>query len=283
MSNSSSPAKKPLKHNIDWYAMACKIRTQNEKLKDKIVNLETLIDEQKEQIKVQVVKNQDCEQVIKQQAETQEILDIEIEKYQAQIEQKEERIATQQDTINQLIQELEKIQQQTARLERECSLLQDNYQEEQNKLQQMETENKDLRIRLQRQQRYNLQYKTALDQFLDTSSTSPNRENNSLGIKSWSDVQENDNGNGNHSTANDYDSIEVWGNSSETENTTKTEPESLTTEDKAEEKPLPSQNESTKKTENQESREKQAEEKKSRGKLFIKLPQFGLKNKNEKS
>ena len=147
MSKSSSPSNKPSISKTDWYAIACKIRTQNQKLKQKIINLETLLDEQKEQIKVQVLKNQDYEELISEQEETRSLLEAEISEYEEQISEKTQQIESQQSNINQLTQELQKIQQQTARLERECSLLQENYHDEQNKLKQREAENKDLRIR----------------------------------------------------------------------------------------------------------------------------------------
>lgn len=58
MTNSSSSSK-PLINDINWYAIASKIRNQNEKLKAKINDLENIIEEQKQQIKIQVIKNQD--------------------------------------------------------------------------------------------------------------------------------------------------------------------------------------------------------------------------------
>lgn len=279
MSNSPSSSNKPLIGEIDWYAIACKIRGQNEQLKQKITDLETLIEEQKQQIKVQVIKNQDYDDVLSEQEEAQSLLEAEISEYEEQVAEKTQQIEIQQATISELTQELQKIQQQTARLERECSLLQENYNEEQNKLKQIEAENKDLRIRLQRQQRYNLQYKTALDKFLDTS-TQNNRDFNSLGIKSWSEnesteyVANGDNGLGlemssvadtwNEPPSNDFE---------EQEEDEVQEMESLDSEN--EELELESDRE-----EEPESDE-EVEDKNSPSKLFIKLPQFGLKKKNQ--
>lgn len=163
MANSSPSSSKPLINQVDWYAIASKIRIQNEQLKTKISQLETVIEEQKQQIKVQVIKNQDYSNLEENQQEK-------LKQFQSKIREKEEQIINQKSTIDELIQELEKIQEQTARLERECSLLQDSYNEQQNQLQQAEKENKELKIRLQRQQRYNIQYKTALDQVINASS-----------------------------------------------------------------------------------------------------------------
>ena len=262
---------------MDWYAIACKIRNQNQKLKEKITSLETLIDEQKEQIKVQVIKNQDYEQVINEQEETQSLLEVEIGKYEEQMAEKTQQIETQQSTVHELAQELQKIQQQIARLERECSLLQEKYNEEQNKLQQMEVENKDLRIRLQRQQRYNLQYKTALDQFLDGSSQN-NRDFNSIGIKSWSENELDDNmANGNNGFGLDIDDISGTWNEEAFDDLVH-EDEINPTES------LDSDNEESNVKNNLEEEtpeNEQEEDQTSSSKPFLKLPHFGFKKKDE--
>lgn len=178
MANSSPSSSKPLINQVDWYAIASKIRIQNEKLKAKIDELETIIEEQKQQIKVQVIKNQDYFNTEENQQEK-------IKELEKEIAEKNEQINNQKSTINELTQELENIQQHTASLERECSLLQESYNEQKNQLKKLEQENKELKIRLQRQQRYNIQYKTALDQVINASST----ENANGVIKS---LQEND-------------------------------------------------------------------------------------------
>ncbi len=177
MANSSPSSSKPLINQVDWYAIASKIRIQNEKLKAKISELETIIEEQKQQIKVQVIKNQDYFHLEENQQEK-------LRQLQLEITEKDEQIINQKSTVDNLTQELEKIQQQTARLERECSLIQDSYNEQQHQLKQVEKENKELKIRLQRQQRYNIQYKTALDQVINASSVEGNA--NSV-IKSFSE------------------------------------------------------------------------------------------------
>ena len=270
MSNSPSSSQNPSIKEMDWYAIACKIRSQNQKLKQKVADLEAVIEEQKQQIKVQVIKNQDSESLINEQEEIKLELENEISEYEEEIRQKEEQIETQQSTISELVQELEKIQQQTARLERECSLLQENYNDQQNKLKQVEAENKDLRIRLQRQQRYNLQYKTALDQFLDTSSQN-NRDFDSLGIKSWS---ENDTEVNAMNGTNGFASVEPITSGWQEEDSDDSETQLLSSESTASE---------TFDSQPEEPKEEQKEEPKPhRGKLFLKLPQFGNKKKNEK-
>lgn len=65
--------------------------------------------------------------------------------------------------------ELDSAQQRVAQLERECTLLQQRFSEKANALQQAEATCRDLRSRLQRQQRYTLQFKAALEKCLDMS------------------------------------------------------------------------------------------------------------------
>ena len=243
--------------------------------------MENLVIEKEEQIQVQALQNQDYSDLLVEQEEIKSALEAEINEYKDYILQQEEIIKTQQDNISQLSQELEKIQQQTARLERECSLLQENYNEEQNKLKQIEAENKDLRIRLQRQQRYNLQYKTALDQFLDTSSIS-NRDSDGLGIKSWADNEsKNDIANG----SDDFDfnishSKDLWHTQSSIDSKTESNTnDSLVTENgelnNSSLDPKPDESEI-------EPKKTKEEQQKNRNKLFIKLPQFGTKKDDEK-
>jgi len=57
-----------------------------------------------------------------------------------------------------------------AQLERECTLLRQQYTEKASALEQSNTSNRDLQARLQRQQRYTLQFKAALEKCLDMSS-----------------------------------------------------------------------------------------------------------------
>ncbi len=64
--------------------------------------------------------------------------------------------------------ELEANQQRVAQLERECTLLQQRFSEKNTALQQAEDTCRDLRARLHRQQRYTLQFKTALEKCLNT-------------------------------------------------------------------------------------------------------------------
>ncbi|NJL46651.1 MAG: hypothetical protein HC929_03010 [Leptolyngbyaceae cyanobacterium SM2_5_2] len=70
--------------------------------------------------------------------------------------------------------ELDASQQRVAQLERECTLLQQRFSEKNTALQQAEATCQDLRARLHRQQRYTLQFKTALEKCLNTTAAQAN-------------------------------------------------------------------------------------------------------------
>jgi hypothetical protein len=184
----SSPINKSSLTDKDWYAIACKIRKQNQEFKEKTNQLETIIEEQKNQIKVQVIKNQDQNNLIEEQHLKIETLEIKINNYEDKFNKKNLQYQKQKLIFDDINGELKKMQQLAAGLERECSLLQDKYNEIQHQLKQKEKENKELHIRLQRQQRYSSQYKAALDQYLTASPTNPS-DVSSLGIKSWAKDQ----------------------------------------------------------------------------------------------
>jgi hypothetical protein len=267
MTYSSSDSNKFPVDDQDWYVIACRIRNQNKKLKEKIKELEDILEEQQEQINGEVLKNQDYDDLLQEQEEIKLVLEEEINNYQEQILQQKQQIETQQANISQLTQELEKVQQQAARLERECSLLQDNYHEEQNKLKQIEAENKDLRIRLQRQQRYNLQYKTALDQFLDNSNI-PSRDSKGLGIKSWGENDSDNQDDSNNFGLTENNDDDFWQSQSPVKS------ENLSSNDSSSNSTIEDNSET-------ESKETNVEENKNQKKPFIKLPQFGIKKKYE--
>lgn len=79
----------------------------------------------------------------------------------------QQTVQRQQIQIETLEAQLESSQQRVAELERECALVQQKQQEQYHQLQESKQACQDLRSRLQRQQRYTLQYKVALKKCLD--------------------------------------------------------------------------------------------------------------------
>ncbi len=279
MSNSPSNNKKS-NADVDWYAIACKIRNQNNELKEEQAQLKNLINEQQQQLKLYLSQNQE-------QRTKQPKLESQISQYQEQIEQKNEQIDNLQTNIGHLTQELAKIQGQIALLERECSLLQEDCNEEKNKLKKVEVENKDLRVRLQRQQRYNLQYKTALDKFLDTSTPNNRDSNDSLGIISWSGNKTEEIVNTNQSNLDDN-----WNDDSDddssiiiTENNSSKSKDGKNIKNKAQSHSQEQIKEATRSQNEQQTTSKHQDENKNNKnnghRRFINLPSFGLGKRNE--
>jgi hypothetical protein len=86
---------------------------------------------------------------------------------QHQLEFAQQTQRRQQVRIDALVADLASSQERIAELERECSLAQQRYQSQTQQLVEADTLCRDLRSRLQRQQRYTLQYKVALEKSLD--------------------------------------------------------------------------------------------------------------------
>ncbi len=84
-----------------------------------------------------------------------------------ELEQSQQIAQRQQILVETLTHQLEASQEQVAQLERECALTQQRYTDQTQLVHQTENACKDLRSRLLRQQRYAMQFKTALEKCLD--------------------------------------------------------------------------------------------------------------------
>lgn len=177
--------------NADWYKIACKIRQQNEELKAEISHLKQVLSSQKQKINEQVIALETKDTLIQKKDTIINNLNAEYSKQKSNnLDEKQQQLV-----VENLTQELQKVQEQAAKLERECSFLQDKYNQQEHLLKQKETENKELQIRLQRQQRYNLQYKSALDQYLHSDPNGDEIVQNNLPehqtIQPWNSAQNN--------------------------------------------------------------------------------------------
>jgi DNA-binding CsgD family transcriptional regulator len=84
-----------------------------------------------------------------------------------ELEHSQQIAQRQQILVETLTNQLEASQEQVAQLERECALTQQRYTDQTQLVHQTENACKDLRSRLLRQQRYTMQFKTALEKCLD--------------------------------------------------------------------------------------------------------------------
>lgn len=92
----------------------------------------------------------------------------------------EENTQSEQTTIASLSTQFEQSQERIAQIERECALLQSNYNECLHQLLQSETNCKELRTRLIRQQHQTLQLKVALEKCIETPSYQADTDNSSF-------------------------------------------------------------------------------------------------------
>lgn len=151
--------------SMDWQKVAHKLREHNRKLLKKVFKLEQELAEIAHQFQQQSEQSQNSDLLIAQQAD-------EIKKYQqelADFSQKsqisQQKIHEQKLIIDNLTQHLELSQQHTAQLERECTLLQEKCNEKTYEAISQQQKVKELSARLDRQQRYTLEYKALSDKY----------------------------------------------------------------------------------------------------------------------
>lgn len=151
----------------DWMALACQLRQQNQDLQGAIEQRDQALGELRSQLQSQNRRLQSCDTLIQQQNEELNYEKQQLQRALGEIEQYRHLEQRQPLIIANLTAELTRTRQQLARLERECALIQESYQEKSQKLRNYEQQLQELRARLQRQQRYTLQYKAALEQYFE--------------------------------------------------------------------------------------------------------------------
>ena len=168
--DNSQPNSKPTK-NIDWHKLAHKLREHNRKLLKQVFQLEQEVADANNRIEEHRVRSQSTDLLIAQQAEEINHNQEEIAHLRQELETSQQEAHSQQVLINSLSKQLEASNEQFAQLERECALLQEKYNQQTHELVVKNQQEQELSARLNRQQRYTLQYKAALDQYLDVASS----------------------------------------------------------------------------------------------------------------
>ena len=152
----------------DWFNLARKLRGQNRQLLDTIVTLEEALAESRQQLQDYQERSRHHNSLLSQQTAQLQGTQAENSHLLEQLQTNQTQRQQQQSHLESLQKQLQAIQEAFAHLERECAVLKE--ESLQNKHQQVlkEEEIKELQQRLQRQQRYSLQYKSALDQYLSS-------------------------------------------------------------------------------------------------------------------
>ena len=128
------------------------------------------------QLEGQALRSQSTDQLITQQAEEISKIREQLAYTVAERQVYQEEAQRQQLQIETFAETIATSQSQTANLERECSLLQENCQEKGHQITALEHRLEELQARFQRQQRYAMQYKKALEQCLATPNLNPSSD-----------------------------------------------------------------------------------------------------------
>jgi hypothetical protein len=187
---------------IDWHKLAHKLREHNRQLLKKIFKLEQEIADTSNRLQEQITRSRNTDLLIAQQAEELNHHQEEISHLVQELETSQQEKHSQQILIESLSQQLTTHQERVAQLERDCAILQENYHQKTQELILKGQQAKELHARLHRQQRYTLQYKAALDKYVDISLGNNNKDLNISNssflmepqpIKPWSVVEEQEN------------------------------------------------------------------------------------------
>lgn len=180
-------------NEIDWHKLAHKLREHNRKLLKKVFKLEQELAEVTNMLEQQNQRSQNTDILIAQQAKELNQSQEEIANLVNQIETLQQEEQEQKLLNESLSKQLQASQQQIAQLERECALLQENCNNKTHELLVKEQLAQELDARLHRQQRYTLQYKTALDRYIEytnSKAVEPAKTNsikaNNQPIQAWS-------------------------------------------------------------------------------------------------
>ncbi|MFM7437156.1 MAG: hypothetical protein ACKO2V_00905 [Snowella sp.] len=134
------------------------------------------LSEAERQLEGQARRSQSADQLIAQQAEELSKVQEHLAYTVAEFQVYREEAQRQQFQVETLTEKTVTSQARTAELERECSLLQEFCEEKGHQIKVLEQQLEEVRARLQRQQRYAIQYKTALEQCLATPNLNPSSD-----------------------------------------------------------------------------------------------------------
>lgn len=192
----SSKLSKEFLKNVDWYNVACKLRKSNRKLVKRIMELEGSLVDYQDKLETQQRHCETVDNIVQKQTQELNHYQEEISGLYNQLEKACQDLQQQQIFIESLSEQLQTSQQQVAILEKDCSLLQKSCNQQKRQLLEVEKHNRELEIRLQREQHKTLKFKTALDQYFKASSNENTEESpatreltTSREIKPWSQSQ----------------------------------------------------------------------------------------------
>ncbi len=152
---------------VELVTLSEALRQQNTDLIEHTEQMEKLLDECHTALQLQIERSQTAETRLAQQTIELQTTQGQLTRLFREMETSHQVAQRQQILIETLNEQLQSSQERVAQLERQCALTQQRHNEQTQLLLQRETACGELQDRLQRQQRYTLQFKAALDKCLD--------------------------------------------------------------------------------------------------------------------
>lgn len=152
---------------LELVSLSEALQQQNNDLLSHVQDLERLLDECNRALESQIKRSQTAETKLAEQSKELGTTQEQLTRLFRELEASHQVAQRQQILIETLNHQLQSSQERVAELERQCAFIQQRYNEQSQILLQTETTRQELQDRLQRQQRYTLQFKAALDKCLD--------------------------------------------------------------------------------------------------------------------
>jgi len=165
--DSSNAVARERTNDADWFALAQKMRQRNRRLLEQVNQLRVALQEKEEALHDQHLRSRERETFLVQQADEMNTLQEQLGRLFHALEASHQASVRQQILIETLSEQLQSSQERVAQLERECALTQQRYNEQSHQIVQTTNTCKELAMRLNRQQRQTLQFKTALEKCLE--------------------------------------------------------------------------------------------------------------------
>lgn len=152
---------------LELVNLSAALQQQNNDLLSHVQDVERLLDECNRALESQIKRSQTAEIKLAEQSKELNTTQEQLGRLFRELEASHQVAQRQQILIETLNHQLESSQERVAELERQCAFIQQRYNEQSQLLLQTENTRQELQDRLQRQQRYTLQFKAALDKCVD--------------------------------------------------------------------------------------------------------------------
>jgi hypothetical protein len=165
-SEKSEPLSSPVEAG-NLFPLMAELRQRNRDLLNRVNHLEKALGDCQEALQLQRQRSQAQETLLTSTTQELNGTQEQVTRMFRELESSHQAAQRQQILIETVTEQLENSQERIAQLERECAFTQQRYNEQSHALLQSENTIRELRTRLQRQQRQTLQFKSALEKCLE--------------------------------------------------------------------------------------------------------------------